>query len=58
MNYEEQIAYLRKQGIWTLDRRERDRLLRLLEQAGFGQRDITKEDAAWMRRFWKRSHRS
>lgn len=58
VNYEEQIAYLRKQGIWTLDRRERDRLLRLLEQAGFGQREITKEDAAWMRRFWKRSHRS
>lgn len=47
-NYEEQIAWLRKNQKVTLDARERDRLLRILEQAGFSSRELSVDDADWL----------
>lgn len=48
-NYEEQIAWLRKNQKLSLSSRERDRVVALLERAGFSRREIDSRDADWLR---------
>lgn len=48
-NYETQIAWLRKQRLLVISGEERDRMLRILEQAGFGHTQISDADAELVR---------
>ena len=48
-NYETQIAWLRKQRLLVISGEERDRVLRILEQAGFGHTQISDADAELVR---------
>ena len=48
-NYETQIAWLRKQRLLVISGEERDRMLQILEQAGFGHTQISDADAELVR---------
>lgn len=48
-NYETQIAWLRKQQLLTISGEERDRMLQILEHAGFGHTQISDADAKLVR---------
>lgn len=48
-NYETQIAWLRKQRLLVISGEERDRVLQILEQAGFGHTQISDADAELVR---------
>ena len=48
-NYETQIAWLRKQRLLVISGEERDRMLQIVEQAGFGHTQISDADAELVR---------
>ena len=48
-NYETQIAWLRKQRLLVISGEERDHMLQILEQAGFGHTQISDADAELVR---------
>ncbi len=44
VNYRQQINWLCSQGLWTLDDEQKEECIRILEQAGFSNRQIRQEE--------------
>ena len=44
VNYRQQIDWLCSQGLWTLDDEQKEECIRILEQAGFSNRQIQQEE--------------
>lgn len=57
LNYREQVQRLVIQGVWQPDEEERERIISLLEQAGFSQKKVTAEELYWMQNWFKHSGR-
>lgn len=53
LNYREQVQRLIMQGVWKPEEEERERIVFLLEQAGFSDKPITAGELDWMKGWFK-----
>ena len=54
LNYREQVQRLVSQGIWQPEGEEAERIVSLLEQAGFSQKPLSAEELSWMQGWFKK----
>jgi Transglutaminase-like enzymes, putative cysteine proteases len=53
LNYREQVQRLILRGVWKPEEEERERIVSLLEQAGFSDKPITSGELDWMKGWFK-----
>lgn len=54
MNYREQVQWLVSRGTWQPEGEELERMVSLLEQAGFSQKPISEGELEWMQGWFKK----
>lgn len=47
LNYREQVQWLASHNFWRIEKRDQDRAVAILEQAGFSSRQITEDELRW-----------